>query len=61
MNESVTAVPLLSRLRILFCAFFRISMVAVGGGLTMLPLIEAEFVEKRKWTPRKKSFLITLV
>ena len=29
MNESVTAVPLLSRLRILFCAFFRISMVAV--------------------------------
>lgn len=37
------------RVRVLFSSFFKISAIAVGGGLTMLPLIEAEFVEKRKW------------
>lgn len=33
----------------LFIAFFSISAVALGGGLTMLPMISREFVEKRKW------------
>ena len=33
----------------LFCVLFRISAVSVGGGLTMLPLMTAEFVEKRRW------------
>ena len=49
MTETATESTRLYRLKVLFSAFFRISMVAVGGGLTMLPLIEAEFVEKRKW------------
>lgn len=33
----------------LFAAFLRISALAVGGGLTMLPLITREFVTKRAW------------
>lgn len=29
--------------------FFWISTVTLGGGMAMLPLMEREFVEKRKW------------
>ena len=38
-----------SRLWTLFSVFFKISAVSVGGGLTMLPLMDREFVEKRGW------------
>lgn len=38
-----------NRLWILFSVFFKISAVSVGGGLTMLPLMDREFVEKRGW------------
>lgn len=34
---------------ILFCSFFYIGLFTIGGGLAMLPLIEEEFVNKRKW------------
>ena len=61
MNETVTEGSRFSRLRVLFCAFFRISMVAVGGGLTMLPLIEAEFVEKRRWMTHEEMVDIVAV
>lgn len=61
MNENVAAEPLLFRLRVLFCAFFKISLLAVGGGLTMLPLIEAEFVEKRKWMTHEEMVDIVAV
>ena len=37
------------RLRILASVFFKISSLALGGGLTMIPPIEAEFTEKRQW------------
>lgn len=34
---------------ILFSSFFYIGLFTIGGGLAMLPLIEEEFVVKRKW------------
>ncbi len=43
----------MQRIYSLFWSFCRISSVAVGGGLTMLPLIDDEFVEKRKWMSRE--------
>lgn len=39
----------LSKLWTLFRIFFSISSVALGGGLTMLPIMTREFVEKRHW------------
>ena len=39
----------LGRLGTLFWVFFSISAVALGGGLTMLPIMSREFVEKRGW------------
>ena len=33
----------------LFWTFFKISPVTFGGGFAMIPLIEKEVVEKRKW------------
>lgn len=37
------------RLSVLFGVFFKISAVTVGGGLTMIPVMEREFLEKRRW------------
>lgn len=37
------------RLPVLFGVFFKISAVTVGGGLTMIPVMEREFLEKRRW------------
>lgn len=39
----------IQQIKTLFLIFLKISAVTVGGGLTMLPLITDEFVEKRKW------------
>ena len=33
----------------LFSAFFRIGILTFGGGLTMLPMLKYELVDKRKW------------
>lgn len=33
----------------LFLTFFRIGLFTIGGGYAMIPLIEAEVVNKRKW------------
>ncbi len=33
----------------LYAAFFRIGILTFGGGLTMLPLLKYELVEKRHW------------
>ena len=33
----------------LYSAFFRIGILTFGGGLTMLPMLKYELVEKRKW------------
>lgn len=34
----------------LFCAFFRIGGLTFGGGYAMLPMLQKELVEKRRWT-----------
>lgn len=36
-------------LKTLFLTFFRIGLFTLGGGYAMIPLIEAEVVDKRKW------------
>ena len=33
----------------LFATFFRIGILTFGGGLTMLPMLKYEIVEKKKW------------
>ncbi len=33
----------------LFCTFFKIGAFTIGGGYAMLPLIQREVAEKRKW------------
>lgn len=37
----------------LFLTFFRIGLFTLGGGYAMIPLIEAEVVDKHKWIDRK--------
>ena len=37
----------------LFSTFFRIGIFTLGGGYAMIPLIEAEVVEKRKWIDKQ--------
>ena len=39
-----------------FWIFFRIGIFTIGGGYAMIPLIENELVEKRKWL-KKDEFL----
>lgn len=40
----------------LFKTFFKIGIVTFGGGYAMIPMIEAEVVEKNKWV-EKEQFL----
>ncbi|MCD8317799.1 MAG: chromate transporter [Paraprevotella sp.] len=35
-----------------FCTFFRIGLFTIGGGYAMIPLIEADVVDKRGWVKR---------
>ena len=39
-----------------FLIFFRIGVFTIGGGYAMVPIIEAELVDKRKWIS-KEDFL----
>jgi len=41
---------------VFFTTFFRIGMFTLGGGYAMIPLIEQEVVDKRKWVS-KEEFL----
>lgn len=50
-NIQSTGSPLL-----LFTTFFRIGAFTLGGGYAMIPIIESEIVEKRKWIA-KEEFL----
>lgn len=36
-----------------FCIFFRIGLFTIGGGYAMVPLIEAEMVDKQQWIKRE--------
>ena len=38
----------------LFCAFFRIGLFPFGGGYAMLPLLQREIVEKKKWATEEE-------
>ncbi len=46
--------------RALFKTFFKIGLAAFGGGYVMIPMIEAEVVDKRKWI-NKEDFLNLVV
>ena len=37
----------------LFLAFAKIGVITFGGGYAMLPIIERELIEKRKWISRQ--------
>ena len=36
-----------------FCIFSRIGLFTIGGGYAMIPLIEAEIIDKQKWVSRE--------
>lgn len=40
----------------LFISFFKIGAFTIGGGYAMLPLIQREVVERKKWI-EKEEFL----
>ena len=39
-----------------FKTFFRIGIFTLGGGYAMIPIIESEIVDKKKWI-NKEDFL----
>lgn len=45
----------------LFGSFFKIGLFTFGGGYAMVPLIEAEVIERKKWLPQSEFLdLLTL-
>lgn len=38
----------------LFCTFFRIGLFTFGGGYAMLPLLQRDIVEKKKWATEEE-------
>ena len=38
----------------LYAAFFRIGLLTFGGGYAMLPMLQSEIVEKRKWATEEE-------
>jgi chromate transporter len=44
----------LKQLKDIFVTFFKIGLFTFGGGYAMLPLIEKETVEKKKWIDREE-------
>ena len=38
----------------LFSTFFKIGLFTIGGGYAMIPLIEAEVVDKKKWVSKEE-------
>ena len=57
----MTPAELKHRLLTLFTVFFKISAVAVGGGLTMLPMMSKEFSEDRKWISEEEMVDIVAI
>ena len=56
-KDTVTKHPSLGEgLGGLFATFFKIGMFTLGGGYAMIPIIEAEVVDKHKWVT-KEEFL----
>ena len=45
----------------LFLSYFKIGLFTFGGGYAMVPLIEAEVIERKKWLPQSEFLdLLTL-
>lgn len=57
----MTPAELKHRLLTLITVFFKISAVAVGGGLTMLPMMSKEFSEDRKWISEEEMVDIVAI
>ena len=52
----------MKKLGILFWTFFWISSVIMGGGMAMLPVLDREFVERRKWlTPQEMLDVVAIM
>ena len=48
-------------LRVIFASFFKIGLFTFGGGYAMIPIIERELIDKRKWIDRGEFLdLLTL-
>lgn len=45
----------------LFLTFFKLGVFAIGGGPTMLTLIQGEFVEKKKWLDNDELMEMTAI
>lgn len=54
--EEPTALPTSNSASIaaLFATFFKIGIVTFGGGYAMIPMIESEVVDKKKWIEREQ-------
>ena len=50
-GKKVLPLPLLLDL---YCTFFRIGLFTFGGGYAMLPLLQREIVEKKKWSTEEE-------
>ena len=37
-----------------FTSFFKIGLFTFGGGYAMIPIIERDIVDKRRWMPREE-------
>ena len=59
MEPEVQALSRTRRLLLLYCSFFRITALVVGGGLAMLPVIEDIFVAKHKLLSREELLDMT--
>lgn len=51
----------MERLRTIFVSFFKIGLFTFGGGYAMIPLIEREVIDNRRWVERREFLdLLTL-
>ena len=51
----------LKNLLTLFLTFFKLGIFSIGGGPTMLTLIQGEFVEKKKWLDNDELMEMTAI
>lgn len=59
MENEVQSLTKARRILLLYCSFFRITALVVGGGLAMLPVIEEIFVVKHKLLTREELLDMT--
>ena len=59
MENEIQSLSKARRILLLYCSFFRITALVVGGGLAMLPVIEEIFVVKHKLLTREELLDMT--